>query len=136
MIYARRVLLVAMLTFGWHTAQANEPPAPFTSHGNEMKPPDERNEPLDKVLQQPLLGSWEPRRLLAEDGVKFIAQYIGEPAWNDRGYKDTGWTYAQEVDFGAVLNLKKLGWADAGVVRVLLSDRIGTAAQQNTGAYI
>ena len=136
MIYARRVLLVATLTFGWHSVHADEPPAPLTSYGNEMKPPDERNEPLDKVLQQPWFGSWEPRRRLAEDGVTFIAQYIGEPAWNDRGYRGAGWTYAQEVDFGAVLNLRKLGWADAGVVRVLLSDRIGTAAQQNTGAYI
>jgi porin len=135
-ICVRRVLLVATLTFGWHSTHAIEPPAPFTSHGNEMKPPDERNEPLDKVLQQPWFGSWEPRARLAEEGVTLIGQYIGEPAWNDRGYKDTGWTYAQEVDFGAVLNLRKLGWADAGVVRVLLSDRIGTAAHQNTGAYI
>src|SRR5580698_7257059 len=135
-IYPRTVLLVATLTFCWHSAQADEPPAALTSYGNEMKPPDERDEPIDKVLQQPLSGSWEPRQRLAEEGVTFIAQYIGEPAWNDRGYRGTGWTYAQEVDFGAVLNLRKLGWADAGVVRVLLSDRTGTAAQQNTGAYI
>ena len=84
-----------------------------------------------------MFGDWPPRQRLAEEGVTFIAQFIGEPAENERGYRGSGWAYAQNLQFGAVLNLGKLGWLDHGVMRILLSDVAGTAIQQEyTGAYI
>ena len=94
-------------------------------------------QPLDKVAQVPLFKDWAWRRQLSDDGVNLNVTLIAEPAVNARGYKGAGWQSAQEVDFGAVLDLKKLGWSDEGTVRVLFSDRSGRAIQQDyTGAYI
>ena len=137
MSWRRRTLGVGAFAAGILAAQANEPPTSYLSHGTEVRPPDEQPGPFDRVVQRPLFRNWDWRKRLADDGVTLIAQFVGEPAWNDRGYRGTGSTYAQDLQLGAVLNLRKLGWRqDDGVVRILFSDRTGTAAANNTGAYI
>ena len=93
-------------------------------------------EPLDRVDQVPLFDSWAWRRALEDKGVSLLVDFIAEPAVNAVGYKGAGWTYAQEVDFGAVIDLKKLGWGDDGAVKILFSDRVGETVQRYTGAYI
>lgn len=132
-----RALAVFALALGWMSARAEEPPPAIQSQANETRAPDGRPAPLDRVVQVPLFGDLAPRQRLAETGITFIAQFIGEPAEVDRGYLGSGAAYAQNLQFGAVLNLGKLGWLDHGVMRILLSDVTGTAIQQEyTGAYI
>jgi len=98
--------------------------------------PARANEPLDSVKQEPLFGGWMWRQRLAAAGVTFNARFIGEWAANREGYAGSGWDYAQHVDLGAVLDLAKLGVADSGTVRIVLSDRVGKTLQSRTGAYI
>jgi porin len=138
MIQRIRALAVISVAFGWTSVHASgEPPPPIQCQANETLPPDERSPPLDRVVQKPLFDDWPPRQHLAEQGVMFIAQFIAEPAENDRGYHGSGWAYAQDLEFGTVLNMKKLGWSDDGVIRAMFSDRLGPAVQQDkTGAYI
>jgi porin len=138
MIHRASALAIFALAFGSASVHAaGERPPAFQSQANETRPPDERSAPLDRVVQTPLFNDWSFRQSLAEQGVTLIAQFIGEPAENDRGYHGSGWAYAQDLEFGTVLNLRKLGWSDDGVIRVLFSDRVGPAIQQDrTGAYI
>lgn len=133
-----RALATLVLALGWTSAHASgEAPPEIQTQANETLPPEERNEPLDRVPQQPLFQNWALREHLIERGIIFIAQFIGEPAESDRGYRGSGWAYAQDLGFGAVLNLGKLGWIDHGVMRIFFSDWTGTAIQQEyTGAYI
>ncbi|WP_421846363.1 carbohydrate porin [Novosphingobium sp.] len=93
-------------------------------------------QPLDSVVQTPLLAHWAPRRWLAERGIALTGHFIAESAVNDRGYRSDGWDYIQHLDFGAQINLSKLGVGD-GTVRILFSDRLGHPLQaERTGAYI
>lgn len=98
--------------------------------------PVRTNEPLDSVKQEPLFGGWTWRQRLAAAGVTLNAHFIGEWAGNRKGYAGSGWDYAQHVDLGAVLDLAKLGVAESGTVRIVLSDRVGKTLQSRTGAYI
>ncbi|HEV7607836.1 MAG TPA: carbohydrate porin [Steroidobacteraceae bacterium] len=93
--------------------------------------------PLDTVQQEPLLGSWAPRKRLADKGVSFSARWVVEPAVNDRGYKDSGWDTVSHIDFKAAFDLGKLGVVDNGKVQIVVTDRFGDGTnKQNTGALI
>ena len=111
-----------------------------TTIGAQADPPSrtlqQTGQPLDSVVQRPLFEKWEPRQWLAERGVTLNAHFIAETAVNERGYKSAGWNYTQHLDFGAVVDLDKLGVGD-GTVRVVFSDRLGEGLHaERTGAYI
>lgn len=96
-----------------------------------------QSQPLDKVNQTPLFANVGWREKLEEDGVTLVGRFYWEPARNERGYKGAGAASAEEVDFGATLDLRKLHWSDEGTVRILFSSRWGDAIQNKfTGAYI
>ena len=104
--------------------------APLVAHA-------QAGEPLDSVAQKPLTGDWKERRWLAERGVSLSAHFIAQPGVNDEGIHGSGTTWDQQLDLGAVLDLAKMGLADEGTVRIVLSDRFGHAVNADrTGAYI
>lgn len=117
-------------------AQTISTPAPDEIIHAAPPPKSAAQQPSDSVRQIPLLAQWAPRRWLAERGITLTGHFIAESAVNDRGYRGAGWDYIQHLDFGAQLNLAKLGAGD-GTVRILLSDRLGHALHaERTGAYI
>ncbi len=94
-------------------------------------------QPLDSVPQAPLLKNLGWRKRLSDDGVDLVARFYWDPAVNQRGYNGHGFASAQQLNLGAVLDLRKLHWSDGGTVRILFSDRWGDAIQDRfTGAYI
>ena len=94
-------------------------------------------QPLDSVAQTPLFSDLSWRKKLSDDGVDLVARVYWEPAVNERGYKGQGFASAEELDWGAVLDLSQLHWSDNGTVRILFSSRWGDAIQDKfTGAYI
>lgn len=93
--------------------------------------------PLDGVAQKPWFADWSERKKLADDGVTFVGHYIAQPAVNDRGYRGSGTTWVQQADVAATFNLKKMGLADDGLVRLAFSHRFGRGLQvDRTGGYI
>ncbi len=94
-------------------------------------------EPLDSVAQKPLTGDWKERQALAGKGISFSAHFIAQPGVNDKGIHGSGTTWDQQLDLGAVLDLDKMGVAEAGTVRVAVSHRFGHAVHvDRTGAYV
>jgi porin len=125
------------------TAQTSEPAAGEETAGTLSIPapqasaPATSSGPLDSVKQQPLLGKWALRRKLAEVGITLDGRWVVEPAVNTRGYKGHGLNVVSSVNIGASFDMGKLGVVDNGLVRVVLTDRLGDATNsERTGAYI
>lgn len=97
-------------------------------------PSDSR--PVDSVPQVPLTEGWSGREWLEERGINPTIHIIVEPGINDKGYKGNGWTSAQSIDFGAIVDTGKAMGFD-GTLIVVFSDRFGHAVHERyTGAYI
>ena len=93
--------------------------------------------PLDSVQQQPLLGSWAPRKQLADRGIDLSARWILEPAVNDRGYKGSGMNVVSHVNVNAVLDLGKLDVLDNSKVQIVITHREGDGTNTaRTGSLI
>lgn len=90
---------------------------------------------LDSVRQAPLLDS-DGRQELASRGISFTSRSIGQAAVNRSGYRGDGWKHSQDTNLGIAWDLEKLGVAQSGTVRLVLSDRSGESLQDYTGAYI
>ncbi len=143
-----RILLIAALMGGTPTtvrAQATAPSDTATASPSPETPAElpataakaTSSGPLDSVKQQPLLGDWAPRKKLADDGIAFDGRWVVEPAVNTRGYRGHGLNVVSSVNIGASLDMGKLGVVDNGLVRVVLTDRIGNSTNSHrTGAYI
>ena len=69
-----------------------------------------RAQSLDDWLQQPYMtGDWDGLRTKLEaEGFHLRAHYLSETAGNPSGGLKQGTQYAQQVDFGADLDLGKL----------------------------
>lgn len=90
---------------------------------------------VDSVRQLPLFDS-PARHDLASRGISFTSRVIAQLAGNETGYRGNGWKHSQDTNLGVSWDLGKLGVADSGIVRVMLSDRSGETLQDYTGAYI
>ena len=91
---------------------------------------------VDSVPQTPLTTNWYLRQWLEKSGIDLNAQIIIEPAVNTDGYKGSGVVSAEQIDFGAIIDTRKLLGFE-GTVRIVFSDRFGGAIQERyTGAYI
>jgi porin len=132
---AVRFLLVPTFACAQAAVIVNQP----SSQPTESLPspsPTASEQPLDRVNQIALFNDLVWHQLLEGNGVTLVGDFIAEPAANAVGYKGAGWVYAQELDFGAVFDLKKMDWSNDGTVRILFSDRVGNTIQKYTGAYI
>src|SRR5215469_1556156 len=78
-------------------------------------------------MQQPYMtGDWGGLRTkLADEGILLRAHYLSETAGNPTGGLRQGTQYAQQIDFGADLDLGKLIDLQGGVVHVTFTDRQG-----------
>jgi porin len=103
-----------------------------------FSPTDQKTQPqpVDSVPQTPLSADGSIRHWFEERGIDLIGHIIVEPGVNTDGYKGSGVTSAQQIDFGAIVDTGMLFGFD-GTVRVVFSDRFGDAIQERyTGAYI
>jgi porin len=131
------LLALVMLAPAAAHGQKVEEPGQAEAQERESNAPAQSPQPLDSVTQTPLFADMDWRRRLADEGVALTTRFYWEPAINERGYKGSGFDSAQELDFGVVLDLKKLRWSEEGTVRILFSWRSGDAIQNDfTGAYI
>ena len=82
---------------------------------------------LDDWLQQPYMtGDWGGLRTKLEaEGFHLRAHYLSETAGNPSGGLKQGTQYAQQVDFGADLDLGKLANLPGGQVHITFTDRAG-----------
>src|SRR6516162_7284348 len=80
-------------------------------------------------LQQPYMtGDWGGVRTKLEDeGISLRAHYISETAGNPTGGLQQATQYAQQIDFGADLDLEKLAKLKGGQIHVTFSDRAGNS---------
>ncbi|SHM43918.1 porin [Sphingobium sp. YR657] len=93
--------------------------------------------PLDSVKQQPMLGNLAIRKSLAEKGIALDGRWVVEPAVNMRGYRGHGLNVVSSINVGASLDMGKLGGIDNGLVRIVMTDRLGDSTNsERTGAYI
>jgi porin len=78
-------------------------------------------------MQQPYMtGDWGGLRTkLADEGILLRAHYLSETAGNPTGGLRQGTQYAQQIDFGADLDLGKLIDLQGGTVHVTFTDRQG-----------
>ncbi|WP_235186568.1 carbohydrate porin [Dyella japonica] len=98
--------------------------------------PPSDSRPVDTVPQVPLTQDWSGREWLEAHGINLTGHIIVEPGINDKGYKGHGWTSAQSIDFGAIIDTGKLFGFDGSLI-VVFSDRFGHAVHERyTGAYI
>lgn len=119
------------------TVEAAAPADPSASPAKTAPASTAASGPLDSVKQQPLLGDWALRKRLAEDGVTLSGRWVVEPAVNQHGYRGHGLNVVSSVNIGADFDMGKLGVIDHGLVRVVLTDRLGDATNsERTGAYI
>jgi hypothetical protein len=82
---------------------------------------------LDDWLQHPYMtGDWGGLRTKLEaEGFHLRAHYLSETAGNPSGGLKQGTQYAQQVDFGADLDLGKLANLPGGQVHITFTDRAG-----------
>jgi porin len=80
-------------------------------------------------LQQPYMtGDWGGvRTKLEKEGISLRAHYISETAGNPTGGLQQATQYAQQIDFGADLDLEKLANLKGGQIHVTFSDRAGNS---------
>jgi porin len=80
-------------------------------------------------LQQPYMtGDWGGvRTKLEKEGISLRAHYISETAGNPTGGLQQATQYAQQIDFGADLDLEKLAKLKGGQIHVTFSDRAGNS---------
>jgi porin len=94
---------------------------------------------LDDWLQQPYMtGDWGGLRTKLEaEGFHLRAHYLSETAGNPSGGLRQGTQYAQQVDFGADLDLGKLADLKGGQVHITFTDRAGKSlAAEDVGNLI
>jgi porin len=80
-------------------------------------------------LRQPYMtGDWGGvRTKLEKEGIALRAHYISETAGNPTGGLQQATQYAQQIDFGADLDLEKLAKLKGGQIHVTFSDRAGNS---------
>ncbi|HKF64596.1 MAG TPA: carbohydrate porin [Dongiaceae bacterium] len=80
-------------------------------------------------LQQPYItGDWGGvRTKLEKEGISLRAHYISETAGNPTGGLQQATQYAQQIDFGADIDLEKLAKLRGGQIHVTFSDRAGNS---------
>jgi porin len=89
-------------------------------------------------LQQPYMtGDWGGvRTKLEKEGISLRAHYISETAGNPTGGLQQATQYAQQIDFGADLDLEKLAKLKGGQIHVTFSDRAGNSLSSlDLGAF-
>ena len=92
--------------------------------------------PVDTIAQTPLSAEWAARIWLQDRGVTPSARIVIATGVNSDGYKGTGWSTAEHVDVGALIDTGKAFGFD-GTMRVVLSDRFGNAVNdRSTGSYV
>jgi len=94
---------------------------------------------LNDWLHQPYMtGDWGGLRTKLEaEGFHLRAHYLSETAGNPSGGLRQGTQYAQQVDFGADLDLGKLANLRGGQVHITFTDRAGKSlAAEDVGNLI
>ncbi|MDX5517391.1 carbohydrate porin [Stenotrophomonas sp. RG-453] len=92
--------------------------------------------PVDTIAQTPLSAAWAARIWLQDRGVTPSARIVVATGVNSDGYKGTGWSTAEHVDIGAMIDTGKAFGVD-GTMRVVFSDRFGNAVNdRSTGSYV
>ena len=88
-----------------------------------------RAQSLDGWLQQDYMtGDWGGARTKLEaEGVTLRAHYLSETAGNPTGGLKQATQYAQQIDFGADLDMGKLASIPGGQIHVTFSDRAGNS---------
>jgi porin len=90
----------------------------------------------DTITQTPLSADWAARLWLQDRGITPTARIVVASGVNSDGYRGSGWSTAEHIDLGAVIDTGKLFGVD-GTMRVVLSDRFGNAVNdRSTGSYI
>jgi len=75
-----------------------------------------------------MTGDWGGvRTKLEKEGISLRAHYISETAGNPTGGLQQATQYAQQIDFGADLDLEKLAKLKGGQIHVTFSDRAGNS---------
>jgi len=84
---------------------------------------------LDDWLQQDYMtGDWGGARTKLEaEGLTLRAHYLSETAGNPKGGLKQATQYAQQIDFGADLDMAKLASIPGGQIHVTFSDRAGNS---------
>ncbi len=84
---------------------------------------------LDDWLQQDYMtGDWGGARTKLEaEGIALRAHYLSETAGNPTGGLKQATQYAQQIDFGADLDMAKLASISGGQIHVTFSDRAGNS---------
>lgn len=93
---------------------------------------------LSSWLQQPYMtGEWGGvRTKLEKEGISLRAHYVSETAGNPTGGLRQATQYAQQIDFGADLDLEKLAGLKGGQIHVTFSDRAGNSLSDlDLGAF-
>jgi porin len=93
---------------------------------------------LGDWLRQPYMtGDWGGvRTKLEKEGISLRAHYVSETAGNPTGGLRQATQYAQQVDFGADLDLDKLAGLKGGQIHVTFSDRAGNSLSDlDLGAF-
>ena len=93
---------------------------------------------LSSWLQQPYMtGDWGGvRTKLEKEGISLRAHYVSETAGNPTGGLRQATQYAQQIDFGADLDLEKLVDLKGGQIHVTFSDRAGNSLSDlDLGAF-
>lgn len=92
--------------------------------------------PVDTIAQTPLSADWAARLWLQDRGVTPSARVVIATGVNSDGYQGNGWSTAEHVDFGAMIDTGKAFGVD-GTMRVVFSDRFGNAVNdRSTGSYV
>ncbi|MCF7752572.1 carbohydrate porin, partial [Bacillus subtilis subsp. subtilis] len=92
--------------------------------------------PVDSIPQTPLSADGAARRWLQDRGVTPSARIVIASGVNSDGYRGRGWSTADHIDFGAMIDTGRAFGFD-GTVRVVFSDRFGNAVnERSTGSYI
>ncbi len=98
-----------------------------------------RAQSLDDWLhQQYMTGDWGGFRTdLEAEGITLRAHYLSETAGNPTGGLKQGTQYAQQIDFGADLDLAKLANLHGGQIHITFTDRAGLSlAAEDIGNLI
>jgi porin len=97
-----------------------------------------RAETFAQFLQQPTMtGNWGGvRTSLAQEGISFSGQYIGQFGANPIGGKQQGNAYNQQIIVGADWDLSKLIGLPGGVLHTDVIDRAGSSLQNYVGGVI
>jgi porin len=82
----------------------------------------------DWLQQDYMTGDWGGvRTKLAAEGITLRADYLSETAGNPTGGQRQATQYAQEINFGADLDMGKLAGIPGGQIHVTFTDRAGNS---------